>query len=94
MYDILQTASENMYKSRSNNEVIYHNKAMHNCHMQTMQNMHGYDLSTSQCWKIGLWSSELRHSLILYVVTNNLEEIAILTTEEACSSKIPATRVS
>jgi len=49
MYDILQTASENMYKSRSNNEVIYHNKAMHNCHMQTMQNMHGYDLSTSQC---------------------------------------------
>jgi hypothetical protein len=26
--------------------------------------------------------------------TNNLEETTILTTEEACSSKIPATRVS
>jgi hypothetical protein len=36
-----------------------------------------------------LWSSELWHSLILYVVINNLEETAILTAEEACSSKIP-----
>jgi hypothetical protein len=48
MYDILQTASENMYKSRSNNEANCHDKAMHNCHTQTMQNMYGYDLSTSQ----------------------------------------------
>jgi len=94
MYNILQTASKNMYKSRSNNEANCHNKAKHNCRTQKMQNMHGYDLSTSQWWKIGLWSSELWHSLILYVVTNNLEETAILTTAEACSSKIPATRVS
>ena len=42
MYDILQTASENMYKSRSNNEANYHNKAMHYCHTQTMQNTYGY----------------------------------------------------
>ena len=89
MYNILQTASENMYKRRSNNEANYHNKAMHSCHTQTMQNMQGYDLNTSQWWKIGLWSSELWHSLILYVVTNNMEETASLTTEEACSSKIP-----
>jgi len=48
MYDILQTASENMYKSRSKNETNCHNKAMYNWHTQTMQNMQGYDLSTSQ----------------------------------------------
>jgi hypothetical protein len=48
MYDILQTALENMYNSRSKKVANCHNKAMDNWHTQTMQNMHGYDLSTSQ----------------------------------------------
>jgi hypothetical protein len=48
MYDILQTASEKMCKSRSDNEANCHNKATDNCHIKTMHNTDGYDLRTSQ----------------------------------------------